>query len=1125
MSTSSPFEGSQLNSRPPSPFVRRPSNQHISTSVPFTVTPASVTTSPTSPNETPVSPQQSTTTSLQTSPEGPQGREQSSATGPGPLQLPEATMAVKTQQPVGSAMSEAVAISKGPGLIRRISRGAANRLSRRRRSSSNVNSRDHSSGPVVMRRRSDSRGGLENSREAIDLEPHEQHDEDEGDDATRMLSFDSARDGSGCGSVSGITNYGSAPIPESDCTSAPVVPLNLKKGAFLTKISKKKKKTMKFFLDIDAAKVSWDPFRPAKRFYIDDLKEIRVGADARNYREEFQVPSEIESRWFTIIYADQDRTKGRPFKTMHLIAPNDDMFNLWTATLESIWKYRSAIMAGLAGSGEKYIKAHWRREMVKKFGDNSHPEEDEKMNLDGVEKLCRNLHINSSKNQIRAQFANADIGNTNNLSFVEFKDFVRRLQERKDVNEIYKAVVSDPWVGMDISEFMNFLSTTQGVDTDGDVAHWGTVFEKCVRKAKTERQGSKDVTDETPLRMNAESFSAFLASSYNSALSIPDDFSRAALDRPLNEYFISSSHNTYLTGRQVAGESSTEAYIRALQRGCRCIEIDCWDGADGRPMVCHGRTLTSKVLFSDCISVVAKYAFVASPYPLIISLEVHCNAEQQVAMADILKTLLIDWLLLEPLMTNPLSLPSPEELKNRILIKVKIPGDETDGQVSSSDVSITRRERGLSSPFSRPVVLDNTTIPPTPSVSSPAAGSPSEWTTCIWGPGRGSITGGTGTSASSFTDESDSNQGTNGSQRKTKKPRSNIVKPLGDLGVYTRGQKYGGFGLPESKSYNHVFSFAERTIMNLCKDEDRKAQLEKHNVRCLMRVYPSGWRLDSSNFDPNKFWRLGVQMVALNWQTWETPAQMNDAMFASGTDRTGYVLKPKHLRQPRTFADFAEGIKIADLTREKEVIKFSVEMISAQQLFRSRNTGSEDSMNPYIEIEVFSADDPAKGVASGEGGLDASARNGMSGIGAPHKRRTRIIQSNGYSPIFNDTFTMSIETRFPSLVFVKWSVWNSRDGKNWVSSSEKPLATFTAKLSSLQEGYRHLPLYDRNGEQLLSTLFCRIRKEVPVSIDREDAKSGKVESIRQFVRSGFSRTLSIERKAFKEEIRSVTSVV
>lgn len=100
--------------------------------------------------------------------------------------------------------------------------------------------------------------------------------------------------------------------------------------------------------------------------------------------------------------------------------------------------------------------------------------------------------------------------------------------------------------------------------------------------------------------MDADGFLAFLLSKENRILNsralsdssfAPTNDSPRDMTRPLNQYFISSSHNTYLLGRQLVGESSIEGYIRVLQLGCRCIEIDCWDGVDGQPIVEHGRTL------------------------------------------------------------------------------------------------------------------------------------------------------------------------------------------------------------------------------------------------------------------------------------------------------------------------------------------------------------------------------------------------------------------------------------------------------------------------------------------------------------------------------------------------------
>jgi hypothetical protein len=146
------------------------------------------------------------------------------------------------------------------------------------------------------------------------------------------------------------------------------------------------------------------------------------------------------------------------------------------------------------------------------------------------------------------------------------------------------------------------------------------------------------------------------------------------MTQPLSSYWIASSHNTYLTRDQMFGHSRLEQYIEVLLRGCRCVEIDCWDGDHGEPMVTHGYTATTRLVFQDVVRVCKDYGFVASPYPLILSLEVHCGPKQLGRMGQILNEVLGDQLLRLPEAgLAGAELTSPQDAMNKVIVKGKLP--------------------------------------------------------------------------------------------------------------------------------------------------------------------------------------------------------------------------------------------------------------------------------------------------------------------------------------------------------------------------------------------------------------------------------------------------------------------
>lgn len=89
--------------------------------------------------------------------------------------------------------------------------------------------------------------------------------------------------------------------------------------------------------------------------------------------------------------------------------------------------------------------------------------------------------------------------------------------------------------------------------------------------------------------------------------------------------------------------------------------------------------------------------------------------------------------------------------------------------------------------------------------------------------------------------------------------KGKILPSLSSMGVFTRAFHFDSFDQPEAAIPTHVFSLSEKKLLDVC--EESPETIFAHNLKHLMRAYPKGTRLSSSNLDPAPFWRFGIQMV------------------------------------------------------------------------------------------------------------------------------------------------------------------------------------------------------------------------------------------------------------------------
>jgi phosphatidylinositol phospholipase C delta len=477
-------------------------------------------------------------------------------------------------------------------------------------------------------------------------------------------------------------------------------------------------------------------------------------------------------------------------------------------------------------------------------------------------------------------------------------------------------------------------------------------------------------------------FSPYLHHVFNMAFD-PDqtELNPQLMTRPITEYWINSSHNTYLMGDQLRSSSSVEMYMTALHRGCKCLELDCWDGEKNPetgeliPVLFHGGTLTSSILFEDVLDCVNNYVtYHPDTYPIILSLENHCSKPYQIEMANLLKDIFDDKLYTpfaedskEKLGEND-PLPCPEQLRGRVLIKGKRPpSDEADAQDSQQTVVEDEEEDDV---------------------------DPYEQAFKVFGrkmDAKGNI---------------DSNPAK--MLKKKKKPddsHGKTVNELADLTLF-HGCKHKNWETSLAMPPSHMHSIGETKVTKLI-NKDGADEWRRFNQTHMTRTYPAGTRVDSSNYNPILAWSMGSQLVALNFQTPDAALILNDGRFRQN-GRCGYVLKPQGL--------------LTGPVQPPMVIR--IRILCGSCLPKPKGAKTGETIDPYLQITVH----------------DVVRNKDQKEVYKYTTKTTATVNDNGFCPIWQEEEFHEFEVHSPHVAMVQFSLWEADVGlDDQVADSSLPI--------------------------------------------------------------------------------------
>lgn len=797
-----------------------------------------------------------------------------------------------------------------------------------------------------------------------------------------------------------------------------------------------------FYLDEHRSCIRWKPSRKSEKakITIDSLYKVTEGVQSDIFHR--QAEGSLDPACCFTIY------HGNHMESLDLVTSNSEEARTWVTGLRYL-------MAGISDEDSLARRQRTHDQWMKQTFEEADKNGDGLLNIDEIYQLLHKLNVNLPRRKVKQMFQEADTDDQQGtLTYEEFSVFYKMMSMRRDLFLLMMAY-SDRKDHLTTEELANFLRNEQKM-TNVTPEYVADIIEKFEESTENKQRGI----------LGIEGFTSFMRSPTCDIFNPLHNEVNQDMDQPLCNYFIASSHNTYLTGDQLLSHSKTDMYAWVLQSGCRCIEVDCWDGSEGEPMVQHGYTLTSKIPFKSVIEAINKHAFVNNQFPVILSIENHCNIQQQKKISQYLREIFGDKLDVGHVLTgDSRTLPSPQNLLGKILIKGKrlpayLSADAEEGEVSDDDSAdeieddfklkstngnghhqveshIRKKLDSLlkearigdkedSDSFSIRALLRATHQGLQKNLRQGSKGvvlkkSHSRSLITTLKQKRHSKSRLTCHSVDKE-DESQERSGRDTAgqfnrclrKRKTMK----LSRDLSNLVVFTNSvasQECLNEGTP-----GDVLSFSETRAQSLV--NHKAEQFLAFNQRQLSRIYPSAYRIDSSNFNPQFYWNVGCQLVALNYQTEGRMMQLNRAKFMVNGG-SGYVLKPPPMCKG-SFNPFSED-PLPACPKKQLILK----IISGQQLPKPPDSMLGDRgeiIDPFVEVEII--------------GLPVDCC----------KEQTRVVDDNGFNPVWEETLSFTLH--MPEMALVRFLVWDHDPiGRDFIGQR-------TVAFCSLMPGYRHVYL-------------------------------------------------------------------